>query len=78
MMKIKTGRLFFAMALGLLTTLVVISINGCTSGPLSSNLSHSPTDDNSAFSGDNHIQPVYTSPSVTPATTNLPAANMPP
>jgi hypothetical protein len=51
---------------------------GCTSGPLSSNLTHSPTDDNSTFGDDNHIQPVYTSPTVTPVTTNLPAAYTPP
>jgi hypothetical protein len=77
MMKIKAGRLFLATSAGLLAA-VVIGINGCTSGPLSSNLSHSPTDDNPTFSGDNHIQPVYTSPTVAPATTNLPAANTPP
>jgi hypothetical protein len=76
-MKIKIGRLFLMPGLGLLAAMVVIGINGCTSGPLSSNLSHSPTDDNSTFSGDNHIQPVYTSPTVAPATTNLPAGNLP-
>jgi hypothetical protein len=78
MIKIKIGRLFLAMGLGLLAAMVVIGGNGCTSGPLSSNLSHSPTDDNSTFSGDSHIQPVYTSPTVVPVTTNLPAPNTPP
>jgi hypothetical protein len=68
-MKIKTGRLLLTMGLGLLA---VIGINGCTSGPLSSNLSHSPTNDNSTFSGDNHTQPVYTSPTITPVRRRAP------
>jgi hypothetical protein len=77
-MKIKAGSLFLALGLGLSTAAVVTGITGCAGGPFSSNLNQSPTDVNPTWSGDDHAQPVYTSPTVTPATNNLPAANTPP
>jgi hypothetical protein len=77
-LKIKTASLFLALALGLSTAAVVSGITGCASGPFSSSLGHSPTDSKPTWSGDDHAMPVYTSPTVTPATTNLPAANTPP
>ena len=66
------------MGLGLLAAIVTIGMNGCSSGPLSSNLNHAPTDGNLTPGGEDQTQPVYTSPTVTPATTNLPPANTPP
>jgi hypothetical protein len=74
-MKIKTGRWFLTIGSGLLAAIVVIGMNGCSSGPLSSNLNHAPTDGTSTLNGEDQPQPVYTSPTVPPATTNLPAAN---
>jgi len=75
-MKIKTGRLFLALGLGLAMAAIVTSITGCVSGPFSSNLNQSPTDFQSTSDGEDHAMPVYTSPTVTPATNNL--ANTPP
>jgi hypothetical protein len=77
-MKIKAGSLFLALGLGLSTAAAVTGITGCVGGPFSSNLNQSPTDFQPTWSGDDHAMPVYTSPTVTPATTNLPAANTPP
>jgi hypothetical protein len=79
--KIKAGRLFLALGLGLSMAAVITGTTGCASGPFSSNLNQSPTDFQPTWSGDDHddhAMPVYTSPTVTPATTNLPAANTPP
>ena len=77
-MKIKAARLFVALGMGLSTAFVVIGITGCVDDQDSSNLKGSPPYTNPTWIGDDHIQPVYTSPSVTPATTNLPEANTPP
>ena len=76
-LKIKAGRLFLALGLGLSTAAMVTSITGCASGPFSSNLNHSPTDNQPTWSGDDHAMPVYTSPAVTPASTNLRANTSP-
>ncbi len=72
-MKIKTGRLFLALVLGLSTAAMVTGITGCATGPSSSKLDPGPT-----TRDDEHAQPVYTSPTVTPATTNRLNANTPP
>jgi hypothetical protein len=74
-MKIKAARLFVTLVLGLSAAAMIASITGCASGPFSSNLEGSPPYDNPAAKGDNHTPIVYTSPSVTPAPTNLPAGN---
>jgi hypothetical protein len=77
-LQIKVSRLFLALGLGLSTTAIITGVTGCASGPLSSNLNQSPTDFQPTWSGDDHAMPVYTSPTVTPATTNLTTANTPP
>jgi hypothetical protein len=77
-LKIKAGSLFLALGLGLSTAAMVTGVTGCASGPFSSNLGHSPTDIQPTWSGDDHAMPVYTSPTVTPASTNLPTANTSP
>jgi hypothetical protein len=77
-LKIKAGRLFLALGLGLSMAAIVTSITGCASGPFSSNLNQSPSDFQPTWSGDDHAMPVYTSPTVTSATTNLPATDTPP
>jgi hypothetical protein len=77
-LEIKAGSLFLALALGLSTAAIITGFTGCASGPFSSNLNHSPTDSQPTWSGDDHAMPVYTSPTVTPATTNLQSANTPP
>ena len=74
-LKIKAGSLFLALGLGLSTAAMV---TGCASGPFSSSLGHSPTDNQPTWSGDDHAMPVYTSPAVTPASTNLQSANTSP
>jgi hypothetical protein len=74
-LKIKAGSLFLALGLGLSMAAMVA---GCASGPFSSSLGHSPTDIQPTWSGDDHAMPVYTSPAVTPATTNLQSANTSP
>jgi hypothetical protein len=76
-MKIKTGRLFLALALGLSMAGVVAGLTGCAAEQDTSNLKHSPIAATPTWSGDNHTPPVYTSPATTPATTNLPGANPP-
>jgi hypothetical protein len=70
-MKIKAGRLFLVLGLGLSTAAVVTGITGCTSGPFSSNLNQSPPYTKPTWSGDDHVPPVYTSPTVNPTTNNL-------
>jgi hypothetical protein len=74
-MKIKAGHLFLALGLGLSTAVIATGITGCVGGPFSSNLNQSPTDFQPTWSGDDHAMPVYTSPTVTPATNNWPATN---
>jgi hypothetical protein len=74
-LKIKAGPLFLALGLGLSTAVVVTGLTGCVGGPFSSNLNQSPTDSKPTWRGDDHTPPVYTSPTVTPATNNL--ANRP-
>jgi hypothetical protein len=71
-MKIKAARRFVTLVLGLSAAAMVTSITGCASGPLSSNLNGSPSDDKPTGNGDNHTPIVYTSPSVTPDATDLP------
>jgi hypothetical protein len=77
-MKIKIGRLFLVLGLGLSTAIVVVGDTGCVADQKASNLKHSPASATPTWSGDNHTPPVYTSPATTPATTNLPAVNTPP
>jgi hypothetical protein len=77
-LKIKASRLFLALCLVLSTAAVVTGITGCVSDEPPSNPNESPLYFKPTFSGDDHAQPVYTSPTVTPATTNLPAASTPP
>jgi hypothetical protein len=77
-LKITTGRLFLILVLGLSMAAVVSSITGCVSDEPASSPNQSPPYFKPTFSGDDHTPPVYTSPSVTPATTNLPASNVPP
>jgi len=74
-LKIKAGRLFLALGLGLSMAAIVTSITGCVSGPFSSNLNQSPPYFKPTMRGDDHTPPVYTSPTVAPATNNL--ANTP-
>ena len=69
-MKTINVRLLPVLGIGL-SMAIVISVTGCTSGPFSSNLTHSPTSSDTTWRGDNHAQPVYTSPTVTPATQTL-------
>jgi len=66
------------LVLGLSVAAVVSSLTGCVSDEPSSNPNQSPPYFKPTFSGDDHTPPVYTSPSITPATTNLPAPNTPP
>jgi hypothetical protein len=77
-MKIKAGSLFLALGLGLSTAAAVTGITGCVGDQHPSNPNQSPPYFKPTWSGDDHAQPVYTSPTVTPATTNLPASNTPP
>lgn len=72
---IKAGRLFLALGLGLSMAVIFVSITGCASAQPPSNPDQSPPYFKPTFSGDDHAQPVYTSPAVAPAATNLPAAN---
>jgi hypothetical protein len=76
--KIKAGRLFLALGLGLSMAAVITGTTGCTSGPFSSNRNQSPPYFQPTWSGDDHAMPVYTSPTVTPTTNNWPATNSPP
>jgi hypothetical protein len=77
-MKIKAGSLFLALGLGLSTAAAVTGITGCVGDQHPANPNQSPPYFKPTWSGDDHAQPVYTSPTVTPATTNLPTANTPP
>jgi hypothetical protein len=74
-LKIKTGLMFLMLGLGLSMAVMVTGITGCVNGPFSSNLNQSPADFKPTWRGDDHTPPVYTSPTVTPATNNL--ANSP-
>ena len=74
-MNVKAGSLLVALGLGLL--IVVAGITGCVNGPFSSNLNGSPPYDKPTAKGDDHIQPVYTSPTDNSTATNLPAGNPP-
>jgi hypothetical protein len=75
-MNIKAGCLLVAPGLALL--IVVAGITGCVNGPFSSNLNGSPPYDKPTVRGDDHAQPVYTSPTDNSTATNLPAVNPPP
>jgi hypothetical protein len=77
-MKIKAGHLFLALGLGLLTAVIVTGITGCIGNQHQSNPNQSPPYFKPTWSGDDHAQPVFTSPTVTPATNNWPATNSSP
>ena len=77
-MKIKSGRLFLAICLGLSTAALVTGITGCASDEHPANPNESPVYFKPTWNGDDHAQPVYTSPTVPPPATNLPAAKTPP
>jgi hypothetical protein len=77
-MKINAGSLFVALGLGLSTALVVTGVTGCADDQQSSNLKGSPPYTKPTWSGDDHVPPVYTSPAVSPASTNLSVENPPP
>ncbi|MFZ0827482.1 MAG: hypothetical protein WAO02_08655 [Verrucomicrobiia bacterium] len=77
-LKIKAGRLFLMLGLGLSTAVIVTSLNGCVSDESSPNPNQSPPYFKPTFNGDDHTPPVYTSPAVAPAATNLPAVTTPP
>jgi hypothetical protein len=77
-LKSKAGCPFLTLALGLSTAAMVISLNGCASDQPPSNPNASPPYFKPTFSGDDHTPPVYTSPAVVPANTNLPAVTTPP
>jgi len=78
-MKIKAGSLFLTLGLGLIMAAVIVaSLTGCAGGPFSSNLNGSPAYVKPTSGADDHDQPVFTSPTPTPATNNLPPANIPP
>jgi hypothetical protein len=74
-MKTKTGGLFLALGLGLSAAIVVAT--GCAAEPDTSGRKHAPINPNPTWSGDNHDQPVYTSPA-TPDKKDLPAPTSPP
>jgi hypothetical protein len=77
-LKIKAGRLFLMLGLGLSMAAIVTSITGCFSDSKPSNPNQSPAYFKPTFEGDDHTQPVYTSPTVAPATTNLPSSHTSP
>ena len=66
--KIKSCRLFLVLGPGLLLAVIVTTVTGCVSGPFSSDLNQSPPYAKPTWRGDDHTPPVYTSPTVTPAT----------
>jgi hypothetical protein len=74
-MKTNAGHFIKPMVLSLATGMVALANTGCTSdrdssAPVQSASSFQPT-----WRGDNHTQPVYTSPSTSPANPILPDAN---
>jgi hypothetical protein len=77
-LKIKAGHLFLALGLGLSTAVIVTGITGCVGDRYSSTPNQSPPYFKPTWSGDDHAMPVYTSPTVTPATNNWPATNSTP
>jgi hypothetical protein len=73
--KIQVARLFMALGLGLS---VAFLLNGCVDDQQSSNLKGSPPYTKPTWSGDDHVNPVYTSPAIAPTTTNLSEADADP
>ena len=71
-MKIKVRAAPVNVGLWLLLAIMFASLIGCVSGPFSSNLNGSPPYDKPTWNGDDPTPPVYKSPAVIPATTNLP------
>lgn len=74
-MKTKTEGLFLALGLGLSVAIVVVT--GCAAGPDTSARKLAPVNPNPTWSGDNHDQPVYTSPAA-PDKKDLSAEKSPP
>ncbi len=74
-MKIKTDGLFLALGIGL--SAAIVAATGCAAGPDTSARKHSPVNPNPTWSGDNHDQPVYTSPPI-PDKKDLSAEKSPP
>ena len=75
----KASRLWLALGLGLSTAVLLGGITGCISDEHPSNPNSPPPYFKPTWSGDDHAQPVYTSPPVVaPATNNRPATNSPP
>jgi hypothetical protein len=72
-MKTNNGKIITGFGLMLLMGVIVTGVNGCTSGPFSSQLDRSPPISQSSWRGDNHTEPVYTSPTETPPNDNLPS-----
>jgi hypothetical protein len=77
-MKIKTGRLFLALEIGLSATAMVTGITGCVSDEHPARPNESPFYYQSTLRVDEHAIPVYTSPTVTPATNQLLDGKTPP
>lgn len=77
-LKTKAGRLFLALGMGLSISVIVASLAGCASNQHPSNPDQSRSYLKPTFEGDDHAQPVYTSPTVATAPTNLPASTTPP
>lgn len=59
-MKTKSGSLSLALGFGL--SVAIVAATGCAAGPDTSARKLPPTNPNPTWSGDNHDQPVYTSP----------------
>jgi hypothetical protein len=76
-MKIKAGRLFLALGMGLSMAAIVTTITGCVSDRYHSNPNQPMLNFQPTLKSDDHAMPVYTSPAVTPATTNWSNANRP-
>jgi len=75
-MKLKLDGLFLLLGLGLSAAIVLAT--GCAATPDTSGRQHAPINPNPTWSGDNHDQPVYTSPATTPDKKDLPAPTSPP
>lgn len=74
-MKIKRAGLFLMLGLGL--SAAIVAATGCAAGPDKSGRKHAPVNPNPTWSGDNHDQPVYTSPAA-PDKKDLSAPTSPP
>jgi hypothetical protein len=72
-MIIKVARLI--VTLGLSVAFIVIGVTGCVHDQQSASLKESPPYTKPTWSGDDHDEPVYTSPAIPPASTNLSGAN---